>query len=49
VSVAALGDGRLGVPCAIEPVTLHLLESTQQELPEATRLLDLSDHRFEGR
>ena len=29
------------------PFTLHLLESTQQELPEAARLLDLADHGFD--
>src|SRR6266545_859445 len=28
------------------PFTLHLVDSTQQELPEAASLLDLSDHRF---
>jgi hypothetical protein len=28
------------------PFPLHLLESTQQELPEAAGLLDLSNHRF---
>src|SRR6188508_295075 len=29
------------------PFTLHLLESPQQELPKATRLLDLSDDRLD--
>ena len=29
------------------PFALHLLEATQQELPEATRLFDLSDHWFD--
>src|SRR5439155_24324887 len=29
------------------PFTLHLLESTQQELPETTSLLDLADHWFD--
>src|SRR5712692_1509368 len=29
------------------PFTLYLLESPQQELAEATRLLDLYDHRFD--
>src|SRR5215216_2844827 len=28
------------------PFPLHLLESTQQELPEAASVLDLSDDRF---
>src|SRR2546425_988047 len=36
------------VRCAYQrPFTLHLLESTQQELPEATSLLDLSNHGFD--
>ncbi len=36
------------VRCANQlPFALHLLESTQQELPEATGLLDLPDHRFD--
>src|SRR2546430_12116212 len=29
------------------PFPLHLLESPQQELAEAARLLDLADHRFD--
>src|SRR5438105_15258764 len=29
------------------PFALHLLESPQQELPEATGLLDLADHWFD--
>src|SRR6266536_2807598 len=29
------------------PFTLHLLESSQQELPEATGLFDLADHWFD--
>src|SRR5207253_9405885 len=29
------------------PFTLHCLQSTQQELSEATRLLDLTNHRFD--
>src|ERR1700730_17275136 len=31
------------------PFALHLLESTQQELPEATGLLDLTNDRFDDR
>src|SRR5467141_1723620 len=31
------------------PFTLHLLEPTQQELPEAPRLLDLAKHRLDDR
>ena len=30
------------------PFALHLLESTQQELPTAARLFDLAAHRFDG-
>ena len=29
------------------PFPLHLLEPTQQELPETTGLLDLANHRFD--
>src|SRR6516165_12559543 len=29
------------------PFTLDLLKSAQEKLPKATRLLDLSDHRFD--
>src|SRR5207247_5516173 len=31
------------------PFALHLLEATQQELPEAPRLLDLAKHGFDDR
>src|SRR5688572_18421060 len=31
------------------PFPLHLLEPTQQELAEASRLLDLTNHRFDNR